>query len=170
MTHHDPQHATFRGILDEAIERGAVSRKEIGVAVGAEDEMVRRWLCGQMPKLKYFLRLIKSPSMPLPLRRAILDWALRNSGFKAIHSEDEGRTVLDANADGIVDAKDTLTWNIHAASEGTKAMEAMIRSLRDGKLNEAEKAQVRALCYDAMAALEKAIASLDCGMRIRCGA
>jgi len=160
MNSHRKEQATLRATLDEAIESGVTTRKAIGIAAGADDEMVRRWLSGQMPKLNRFRALISGCLIPGALQDAVVDWFLRTTNYRAVRATAIDRTVLDHDANGIVDANDTLSFGIAALAKGAEAMDEIVSRARNGKLNEADKATVLAVLYDQKAHIEKQIMTI----------
>jgi hypothetical protein len=155
------QQTTVRAILQDAIDEDVTTRKAIGAAVEAEDEMVRRWLAGQLPKLPKFRLLISSPILPTTLQDSLADWFCRPTNYRMVRATEMDRTALDPNGDGIIDANDTLAFNVAAIVKGTEAMELLANQAHRGRLSEGQKATLRAIFFDQKLHVEKCLLTLD---------
>lgn len=150
--------ATLSGIIDEARERGVTTRKALAIAADASEEMVRRWEGKQLPKLRPFKRLVsRSNLLPESLKRMMLEWFFRGTGWQAVPVAESDRTVLDANGDGVVDVKDTGAFVTHGLCVAGQVLETLL----DFSGNEAERAQVRSALHEHRDAVQRAIDSLD---------
>jgi hypothetical protein len=153
--------ATFRAILDEAIESGQTTRKAIGMAAEADDDMVRRWLSGQMPKLKNLRALLASDLLPIALLDAIADWLVRRSPYRMVRTAELDLTTIDHDCNGIVDKHDTAAHVIAAAAKAIDALDQLNGPVVAGECNEAKKAQLSATLYDLKAKLEKGLLTIE---------